>query len=122
MPRFAILCHQPGNNSTRPLHWDLMFECGDALRTFACLVEPHMRQPLQLEALDDHRLAYLDYEGPVSGERGAVTRWDEGEFDFVEEHPERWVLDVRGQHWKGRVRLTAETGQRWKAAFEEPSA
>ena len=118
MPRFAILRHQPGANSTRPLHWDLMFECGDVLRTFACPIEPTVGHSLNIEPLNDHRLDYLDYEGPVSCDRGEVTRWDRGEFEVVEENPEHWLLDVRGRRWNGRVRFTA-IGQRWSVAFEE---
>ena len=36
---------------------------------------------MDAEVLPDHRLAYLDYEGPISGDRGSVTRWDRGTYD-----------------------------------------
>ncbi len=73
-----------------------MFECGDVLRTFACADEPIACQALNVEPLDDHRLDYLDFEGPVSRGRGDVTRWDCGEFDVLQESPRQWLLDVRG--------------------------
>jgi hypothetical protein len=33
--------------------------------------------------LGDHRIAYLDYEGPVSGDRGYVRRLDAGKVEFL---------------------------------------
>ena len=119
MPRFAILRHQPGPRSTRPLHWDLLFEVGDVLRTFACLNEPTGRRSLHVELLDDHRLEYLDYEGPVSCGRGNVTRWDCGEFEVIEESAEHWLVDVRGRRWNGRVRFTADGDHRWTVTVGE---
>ncbi len=113
MPRFVILRHQPGPRSTRDLHWDLMFECGDTLRTFASLSEPHFGTPLAVQAIADHRLEYLNYEGPVSAERGQVSRWDLGEFDVLSESPTRWVIDARGQRWQGPVEFQSTGDQRW---------
>ena len=122
MRHFVILRHQPGPNSTRPLHWDLMFECGDVLRTFACPKEPTAGQSLPVDQLDDHRLDYLDFEGPVSRGRGDVRQWDCGEFDVLEESEEQWLLDVRGRRWNGRVRFTAAVDHRWMVTFDEPAS
>jgi hypothetical protein len=120
MRRFAILRHQPGPSSTRPLHWDLMFECDDVLRTFACPREPTTGQSLSVEQLEDHRLDYLDYEGPVSCGRGEVSRWDYGNFDVLEESPRHWLLDLRGHRCHGQVRFTAGDDHRWMLTFDEP--
>jgi hypothetical protein len=46
--------------------------------------------------LADHRLAYLDYEGPISDERGSVTRVDGGEYDVVSEANGVWRIRLRG--------------------------
>lgn len=35
--------------------------------------------------LPDHRIAYLDYEGPLSGDRGSVTRCDGGDVRLTAE-------------------------------------
>ena len=56
-------------------------------------------------ALPDHRLAYLDYEGPVSRNRGAVTRYDRGEFAFLEETAERIQISLRGDKLRGILTL-----------------
>ncbi len=79
MSRFVVLRHQPGPRSMRgsEVHFDWMFEQGDGLATWA--TEP-VRVPfprtIQIAAqrLVDHRQSYLDYEGPVSGQRGTVQR------------------------------------------------
>jgi hypothetical protein len=74
--RFVILTHD------HPFpHWDLMLDYGEALRTWRLLTEPAMGADVPAEALPDHRRTYLDYEGPVSGGRGTVQRWDSGAFD-----------------------------------------
>jgi hypothetical protein len=77
MPRFAILDHD------HPFrHWDFLLESGDALRAWRLLAEPQSGRPIPAEPLPDHRLHYLDYEGPISGDRGRVVRWDAGTFDW----------------------------------------
>jgi len=123
MPRFVILRHQPGPNTKRPPHWDLMFEHGNVLRTFACTDEPiagdskvgdpDVRTQIEAEQIDDHRLIYLDYEGPISGGRGDVRRWDHGTFDVIEDTPGCWQLELRGMRWIGTVTLREVEPQRW---------
>jgi hypothetical protein len=80
MPRFVVLRHELPAGSPRPSHWDVMFETDGTLRTWAIAGEPDSREPQPAEALADHRLEYLSYEGPVSGERGRVARWDAGTY------------------------------------------
>ena len=80
MPRFVILSHD------HPFpHWDLMLEVGSVLRTWRLREIPRPGQAVLAESLGDHRIAYLDYEGPVSGGRGRVVRWDAGTFDLIAE-------------------------------------
>ncbi len=78
--RFAIL-HHTGIASP---HFDLVFEMEpDALlTTFRCPNWPPAPGEIW-EELDEHRRAYLDYEGPVSGDRGSVRRIDAGTIDHV---------------------------------------
>ena len=62
------------------VHWDLMLEAGKSLKTWA--IDEPITAGIELPArqLADHRLAYLTYEGPVSGQRGSVRRIAEGTF------------------------------------------
>ncbi len=55
-------------------HYDLMLEMGDVLATFQVPCPPQDWADKQLTCvkLDDHRLMYLDYEGPVLPNRGHV--------------------------------------------------
>jgi len=69
--RFVILRHE----GVESPHFDLMFETssGSDLATFRCPKWP-VTLGTELTALSDHRRAYLDYEGPLSNNRGHVTR------------------------------------------------
>jgi len=88
--RFVILTHD------HPvLHWDLMLDFGEALRTWRLLAEPEVGADIPAEALPDHRRAYLDYEGPVSGGRGTVTRWEAGEFELETDENDHFVVRLR---------------------------
>ena len=46
--------------------------------------------------LADHRIEYLDYEGPISGDRGVVKRVDGGEYEVLEETDEIIRVRLRG--------------------------
>ncbi|MBL9080521.1 MAG: hypothetical protein JNK76_01880 [Planctomycetales bacterium] len=85
MPRFVILRHELPSDHPRPSHWDFMLEADGVLRTWALENQPDAAEPQTAEALPDHRIAYLEIEGEVSGGRGFVTRWDEGTFQWLEE-------------------------------------
>ncbi len=102
MPRFVILRHTVPRDSLRGDHWDLMFEIGGVLRTWAVDGLPAAGSVAALR-LPDHRLAYLNLEGEISGNRGSVTRWDRGDFDLLEDQPRRMVVVVRGEKLAGRI-------------------
>lgn len=60
-----------------------------------------LRPGRRIEAtrLADHRPVYLEYEGPVPGDRGSVRRLERGRVVAMEERPAEWRLDV---HWETR--------------------
>lgn len=74
--RFVILHHQLRGGE----HWDLMLEHGDTLLTWQLLRKPKPAddKPIPALRIGNHRKHYLDYEGPVSGDRGHVTRIESG--------------------------------------------
>lgn len=98
MPRFAILDH---DWPTR--HWDLLLEDGDALLSWRLHGEPRSGMTVPAERLADHRNLYLDYEGPVSGNRGTVMRWDAGTFEWIEKGNE---ARLSGSRIAGSIRFT----------------
>jgi len=105
MSRFVILTHDWPS-----LHWDFLVECGGVLRAWRLLAEPAAEADIPAEPNADHRLLYLDYEGPVSGDRGSVSRWDAGTCDWLADEPERAELELRGAKLTGRATLRADRG------------
>ena len=103
MPRFVILEH---DHPTR--HWDLMLEAGPVLRTWRLSRPPEPSRPVEAIPSFDHRLAYLDYEGPVSGNRGTVRRWDAGTFAWELDTPEQVAVCLSGGRIAGRAILQRE--------------
>ena len=139
MPRFAILEHDFPH-----LHWDLLLEAGSACRTWRLSAPPWQRAPrlpehspqssaslrpppprkteepgigaIHADALPDHRLMYLDYEGPVSGNRGTVTRRDGGTFTWITARTDRVVVLLDGDQASGRLELDCRQNE-WQADF-----
>ncbi|HEX4590592.1 MAG TPA: DNA polymerase ligase N-terminal domain-containing protein [Gemmataceae bacterium] len=100
MPRFVILDHDHPSR-----HWDFLLESGPALRSWRLLAEPQRGQSIAAELLPDHRPIYLDYEGPVSGDRGRVSRWDAGIFDWERNETDFVCAKLSGERVNGRVEL-----------------
>jgi hypothetical protein len=122
MPRYVILLHAFPPEHERATHWDLMFEQAGVLRTWALASEPAAGCQGEAEQLADHRPAYLDYEGPVSGERGTVTRWDWGSYRLVEDAGDRLVAELGGR-LMARVELVRQAGHLWRVSFSaEPTS
>jgi DNA polymerase Ligase (LigD) len=88
MARFVLLEHHWDG-----VHWDLMLDVGAVLRTWAidAPIVPGVFLPAR--ALGDHRRAYLDYEGVISGDRGWVRQLDSGLYEPRIWTPE-WVQVV----------------------------
>lgn len=103
--RFTILAHD------HPvLHWDLLLELDEQspLATWRILDDPGHGSTWRAESLPVHRRVYLDYEGPVSGDRGTVVRWDTGEYESemgaaLARHG--GVITCAGNCWTGRIEL-----------------
>ncbi len=75
--RFAVLLHTGSPDGT---HYDLLIEPrpgeGDLL-TWRLPAWP-VSEPVEARQLRDHRRIYLTYQGTITGDRGHVTRIDEG--------------------------------------------
>ncbi|MDP1563757.1 MAG: hypothetical protein Q8M16_20435 [Pirellulaceae bacterium] len=105
--QFVILEHQVPEGSDWTDHWDLMFESPVGLLTWTS--PPFLRDgsPWEVTPLPVHRAIYLDYEGPISGNRGCVRRLDRGQFRRQDRQLPELVLELAGEHLQGR--LVAET-------------
>ena len=127
MPRFVLLYHDCPPEYVRASHWDLMFEVGDSLRTLALRALPknwhaaHLQtatafpaspalateNSVSAEPLGDHRREYLRYEGPLSDQRGRVSRIDAGTFKTLAQSEGRWQIKLAGHYIRGAITLTA---------------
>jgi hypothetical protein len=124
VPRFVILEHD------HPvLHWDLMLEVGEVLRTWRLATEPQPGQRTAAELTFDHRMFYMTYEGPVSGNRGRVTRWDRGTYTFEPSGQEvggsPTVVRLQGERLRGIAVLERIAPEQWTfilGAEERPIA
>ena len=116
MPRFVILTH----DSPAGRHWDFMLELGDALATWSLEEPPEADRPIRAEALPDHRTAYLEYEGPISGNRGSVTQWDRGTYRLQQHDEHRLVAVLSGGKLSGNVTLeqAAADPHHWTFSFQ----
>ena len=108
--RFVILRHDHPY-----LHWDLLLEEDTSCRCWRLLREPCSGEPIAAERLPPHRLQYLDYEGPVTGNRGNVRRIVSGSY-FVGESAEEELhigLTHNTVFSSGRLRILNDDRQFW---------
>ena len=117
--RYVVLRHELPPHAARSSHWDLMLEDGERLLTWALAAEPDTASTIAAEALADHRLSYLNYEGPVSGDRGQVSKWDAGTFAWLRREPSRLQVHLLGQRLVGNLTLCLDAiaDQRWSCVF-----
>ncbi len=109
MARYVILSHD------HPFqHWDLMLEHNGRLRTWRLAAPPSPEDIVAAEAIGDHRLDYLDYEGPVSGNRGSVTRWDRGELSWIIDECDEVQVDLRGERLHGVLVIARIENGQWE--------
>jgi hypothetical protein len=101
MPRYVILQHE----TTGGQHFDFMLEMRGTLKTWSISQPPLRGVEMGAEPLPDHRLAYLDYEGPISGGRGTVTRWDRGTYEVEYQSETELNLRLKGEKLIGKARL-----------------
>lgn len=107
--RYVVLRHQlpaapadpaggPTAAPSRGSHYDWMFEVDGHLLTWASEQWCAATQAAVLAALPlpPHRLAYLDYEGEVSGNRGTVYRVEAGTHRLLQVALDRYVFAVQG--------------------------
>lgn len=94
-----------------------MLEVGPVLATWQLPVSPvqiGQGQEIPATKLPDHRTAYLEYEGPVSGDRGRVRRLDKGEYELVERREDLWRFRLRGEQVAGDFQLTRQAENSWQ--------
>jgi len=107
--RFVVL----GHDWPEP-HLDLLIEFDGVLKAWRLPADFDPTLPCPATANADHRLRYLDSEGPVSGDRGTVTRWDGGDAEWIELGDERFVVRFGGITLRGRYELVHRDDSMWE--------
>ena len=119
--RFVVLRHSARDG----VHWDLMLDRGPTLATWRLLRAPHATDPNPIPAqpIGDHRRDYLDFEGPLSGDRGRVDRYDAGTYQAIAVASDCWEIEFRGAQLAGRYSLCASGADvGWPAPAEAGGA
>jgi hypothetical protein len=121
--RYVLLRHEVPPSFGRGSHWDLMLEpSADApLWTWEVLVAlanspPHAVTTIA-RRLPDHRRVYLDYEGPLSGDRGHVTRQAAGTLRWHSHDTDSLTATIDGRQLRGILRLRSLEQDRWQLEF-----
>ena len=118
--RYVILRHE----GIADPHFDLMFEIspGSLLATWRSAAWP-IREPTSVTRLPDHRRIYLDYEGPLSHDRGHVRRLIGGTCQIIIEPTGRWRIEFDPPTAPAPMQLwLAPVAQGWLASPPEQSA
>jgi len=117
MSRYVVLLHD------HPVvHWDFMLQRDATLQTWRLLSCPEAGRDISAEPLADHRLHYLDYEGPVSGNRGTVTRWDFGGYRVLEQTASICRCRLEGTKLRGTVSLQSQGPGQPSVFFYSPDS
>lgn len=111
--RFAVLHHDHPFS-----HWDLLLETAAGCWTWRLLNPPESAASIRAERIADHRSFYLDYSGPVSGDRGTVTQVDAGTLVWIRATESDVIGLVHGRRWHGRITLSAESADVWRMQYE----
>ncbi len=124
MPRFVLLKHELPASAPRGSHFDLMLETDDGLLTFELQSLPAGEEEQLVQELPLHRAHYLDYEGPISGNRGQVTRLEHGTFIWLVREPGLFQAELVGEQIRGVLNLTCVNAElhSWRLRFSAPGS
>ena len=117
--RFVLLRHEVPDSFDRTSHWDFLLERDETCWTWAL-----DRLPAGLDAdsplatapalrLPDHRKHYLEYEGPISNDRGTVHQVLAGECHWLEVSDDQLVVQLLFDDQQCRLTLSVVHHDRW---------
>ena len=59
--------------------------------------------PFLAEKIHDHRLEYLEYEGPISNDRGVVKRMDRGKYEIIADTESFMIIQLLEGKYQGQI-------------------
>lgn len=92
------------------LHWDLRFEMGGTLKSWALPREPPQKigEKRLAISVDDHPVGYALFEGCIpEGNYGAgqVKIWDKGTFEIIDNNTRKIIVNIHGSRLQGKYCL-----------------
>ena len=90
------------------MHWDFIVETPECERlpTWRLAADPLKSDAdVPAERIQDHRRIYLDYEGEISGGRGAVRRVDRGPASVEAIEASTLTVRLEGETLRGRYEV-----------------
>ncbi len=99
-----------------------MLEDGTSLRTWRLATPPCAGEAIAATAVFTHRLFYLGYEGPVSGGRGRVVRWERGTYTGQVRGEQQITVHLQGERLHGFLYLEHAEGDAWRCEFRMDAA
>lgn len=121
MSEFVILFHRMPELAKRTDHWDLMIQRDDSLVTWALDSVPVAGVDIKAVRLTNHRLEYLNFQGPLTGERGEVTQFAKGNCKWLADAETRKIIRLTGPDFVWRVTITELPGQSASVGIESCS-
>lgn len=121
--RFVILRHRVGEGLDRTDHdhLDWMFQrADDVLQVWETPLVEVLEESFELPAsrLNDHRIKYLDYEGPIRGDRGDVQRIVSGMYRVARDGEDAMLLSIT---WRDGDTLRHGEVSLQRMRLEDPS-
>lgn len=102
------------------LHWDLRFEMGNTLKSWALPREPPQKigEKCLAISVDDHPVGYALFEGCIpEGNYGAgqVKIWDKGTFEIMDNNARKIIVNIHGSRLQGKYCLVhfEPDGKNW---------
>ncbi|MFG0314975.1 MAG: hypothetical protein ACF8LL_12440 [Phycisphaerales bacterium] len=115
MRRTVVLLHtRPG----QPDHFDWLIDQPEhthehRLITFRTPLRPDQHHRFEAEKAPDHRAFYLDYQGPLSQDRGEVTRVAQG--TVLEWHFNENTIHATAKWGESTIKyLATQSGSTWR--------
>ena len=107
--RFVILWHDVENLSGRQNHYDFLLESAGFFVTLELSDLPWQGTKVEAKVLPPHRLDYWELEGPISGNRGCVTRITRGDYQLIATSKGQWEIPLCSAEIKTVLKINSET-------------
>ena len=115
MPCCVILYHETPDDAAVDSHLDFMLQANDELLTWRWDIIPQDNQVFVAARLANHRVEYLTLEGQLSGNRGTVTRIDQGTFEpAIEGSQQQFSIFIQTTKFQGELVAEALSEDRWE--------